>query len=76
MEAGPTSRRATRGDLPAIVHLLADDPLGARREADVSPLPDSYHAAFEAIDRDGNQELVVADDGGRVIAVLHLTFIP
>ena len=73
---GPAIRRATIDDLPAIVHLLADDPLGARREADVTPLPESYYAAFEAIDRDANQELVVAEDGGRVIAVLQLTLIP
>ena len=69
-------RRARRHDLPAIVHLLADDPLGASREADVSPLPDSYHAAFDAIDADANQELVVVEDDGRVVGVLQLTFIP
>ena len=69
-------RRARRDDLPAIVHLLADDPLGASREADVSPLPDSYYAAFDAIDADANQELVVVESGERVIGVLQLTFIP
>jgi GNAT superfamily N-acetyltransferase len=69
-------RRAARADLPAIVHLLADDPLGAEREAEVSPLPRSYYAAFDAIDADANQELVVGEAGGRVIAVLQLTFIP
>jgi GNAT superfamily N-acetyltransferase len=69
-------RRAGRGDLPAIVHLLADDPLGATREADVDPLPSSYCAAFDAIERDPNQELVVAVAAGRVVGVLQLTFIP
>lgn len=69
-------RRAVRDDVPAIVHLLADDPLGAMREADVDPLPSSYYAAFEAIDQDPNQELVVAVANGRVIGVLQLTFIP
>ena len=69
-------RRAVAADLPAIVHLLADDPLGASREADVDPLPSSYVAAFEAIDRDPNQELVVAVADERVIGVLQLTFIP
>ena len=72
----PRIRRAMGDDLPAIVHLLADDPLGATREADVVPLPSSYHAAFEAIDRDPNQELVVAVADQRVIGVLQLTFIP
>ena len=74
--AGLTVRRATRDDLPTIVHLLADDPLGAEREADVVPLPDSYHVAFDAIEADANQELVVVEADGRVIAVLQLTFIP
>ena len=52
-------RRATRDDLPAIVAMLADDPLGARRESNTSPLPRCYHDAFDAIDRDPNIELVV-----------------
>lgn len=70
-------RNATPGDLPRIVELLADDPLGAQREACVSPLPASYREAFAEIDRDPNNELVVVEDqAGRVIGVLQLTFIP
>jgi len=70
-------RRATRDDLPAIVAMLADDPLGARREANVSPLPRCYHDAFDAIDRDPNIELVVAQAAGSgVVGVLQLSFIP
>ena len=72
----PVFRRASRDDLPAIVRMLADDALGAKREAFVSPLPESYYAAFEAIDRDPNNELVVAELDGRVIGVLQMTFIP
>lgn len=74
---GLTFRRATHDDLSSIVRLLADDPLGAQRESDVLPLPDSYHRAFAAIDRDPNNELVVVeDDDSAVIGVLQLTFIP
>jgi GNAT superfamily N-acetyltransferase len=69
-------RRATRDDLPEIVRMLADDPLGARRETYAVPLPPSYHAAFEAIEADPNNELVVAVLADRVIGVLQLTFIP
>lgn len=69
-------RRARRDDLPAIVHLLADDRLGATREADVDPLPASYAEAFEAIDHDPNHVLAVAEAGGRVVGVLQLTFLP
>ena len=78
MSSGPTLviRRAGRADLPAIVHLLADDRLGATREAVVDPLPASYSAAFDAIDRDPNHVLAVAEAGGRVVGVLQLTFLP
>lgn len=79
-------RPATRHDLPAIVELLADDPLGQTRESPSDPAP--YRAAFEAIDADPHQLLVVAefaagagDDGGdgagrTVAATMQLTFIP
>jgi GNAT superfamily N-acetyltransferase len=40
------------------------------------PLPASYHSAFEAIDGDPNNELVVGELDGRVVAVLQLTCIP
>ena len=69
-------RRAIRADLPEIVRLLADDPLGSKRERYELPLPASYLAAFEAIESDPNNELVVACLGERVVGVLQLTFIP
>ena len=69
-------RVAHGADLAAIVRMLADDPLGAQRESCSDPLPRSYHAAFEAIDRDPNNELVVAVLGDAVIGVLQMTFIP
>jgi len=75
-EHEPVFRRASRDDLSAIVSLLADDALGIKREALASPLPESYYRAFEAIDRDPNNELIVAEIDARVIGVLQLTFIP
>lgn len=67
-------RRATAADVPAIVAMLADDPLGAQRESpdDLAP----YLAAFERVAADPNQHLVVAVRGGQVIGTLHLTVIP
>ena len=56
--------------------MLADDPLGAKREAYATPLRDSYYSAFDAIDRDPNNELIVAVVANRLIGVLQLTFIP
>ena len=70
-------RNAAVRDLPRIVRMLADDPLGARRERADEPLEDGYVRAFEAIDRDPNNELVVAeDDEHGVVGVLQLTFTP
>ncbi|MDQ3289448.1 MAG: GNAT family N-acetyltransferase [Pseudomonadota bacterium] len=75
-ESDLTFRAAERNDLPAIVGMLADDPLGARRESFSDPLAASYLAAFDAIDVDPNNELVVAVANGEVIGVLQVTFIP
>jgi GNAT superfamily N-acetyltransferase len=69
-------RQANEDDLVAIVALLADDILGAKRERFVQPLPSSYYAAFKAIQRDPNNELIVCTRDTAVIGVLQLTFIP
>lgn len=69
-------RRATRADLPAIVALLADDTLGAGREDASLPLNAAYLSAFEAIERDENQFLAVAEQDGALLGCLHLTFLP
>lgn len=74
--SAPTPREATADDVAAIVALLADDALGAERECAQSPLPPAYHQAFDAIAADANNELIVADDGGEIVGVLQLTFIP
>ncbi|MFC8422408.1 GNAT family N-acetyltransferase [Streptomyces sp. NPDC057236] len=67
-------RAAVADDVPAIVGMLADDPLGARRESpdDLSP----YLAALERLDADPNQHLVVAVREGRVVGTLQLTVVP
>ena len=70
-------RPAVEGDIPEIVRMLADDPLGSQRERSSDPLPVSYYAAFEAIQQDSNNELVVGEtEDGRIIAALQLTFTP
>ncbi|MET8981610.1 GNAT family N-acetyltransferase [Streptomyces sp. NPDC004539] len=72
--AGPTIRDAGADDLPAIVALLADDPLGAQRESQDDLTP--YLAAFERLDRDPNQHLMVAVREGQVVGTLQLTIVP
>ncbi|MDY0816825.1 GNAT family N-acetyltransferase [Kitasatospora purpeofusca] len=69
-----TIRRATGDDLPAIVAMLADDPLGGTRESpdDLTP----YRTAFDRIDADPHQHLVVAERAGRTVGTLQLTVVP
>ena len=68
-------RQATADDLPDVVRLLADDPLGGGREAQADALNEAYVAAFDEIDRDPNNELIVVEQAGRVVGCLQLTFI-
>ncbi|MER5538801.1 GNAT family N-acetyltransferase [Streptomyces mirabilis] len=67
-------RPAASDDVPAIVAMLADDPLGAQRESpdDLTP----YLAALERLSVDPNQHLVVAVREGRVVGTLQLTILP
>lgn len=70
-------RKATRKDVPIIVEMIADDPLGKTRENFQVPLPDEYKNAFENISKDKNQELMVLEDeNNQVIGTLQLSFIP
>lgn len=69
-------RAARRADVGAVVELLADDDLGARRERVESPTPQPYFDAFEAIADDENNELVLATLDDEIVGVMQLTFIP
>lgn len=69
-------RQATRKDLTEIVRMLADDFLGATRERYENPLPESYVKAFEEIEGDKNNELIVAENDGEIIGTLQITFTP
>ncbi len=69
-------REATSADVIHIVKMLADDPLGVKREDFQDPLPQSYVDAFQTINADPHNELVVAELEGEVVGVLQLTFIP
>jgi GNAT superfamily N-acetyltransferase len=71
-------RCAGRADVPAILRLLADDDISRARGFGVvaEEVDAAIWAAFEAIDADPNNELIVAEDGGEVIATCQLTFTP
>ncbi|MEU3144394.1 MULTISPECIES: GNAT family N-acetyltransferase [unclassified Streptomyces] len=67
-------RAAVADDIPAIVGMLADDALGARRESpdDLAP----YLAALKRLSADPNQHLVVAVRKNRAVGTLQLTIVP
>ncbi len=69
-------RIAARADVPAILALLADDDLGAAREVVAEHVAAEYWQAFEAIDADPRNELIVAEHYGTVIGTCQLTFTP
>jgi GNAT superfamily N-acetyltransferase len=65
-------REANRADVPAVVGLLTDDVLGAGREsAAMSP----YLAAFDAIETEPCNHLIVGERAGRIVATYQITFI-
>ncbi len=73
---GLRMREAVEGDLPAIVALLDDDAQSRGREDPRLPLAAAYLAAFGAIDRDPDQLLIVAEQGGAIVGTMQLSFLP
>ncbi|MBZ3907632.1 MULTISPECIES: GNAT family N-acetyltransferase [Streptomyces] len=67
-------RPATEDDIPEIVAMLADDPLGAQRESPDELTP--YFTALERLTGDPHQHVMVAVRAGRVVGTLQLTIIP
>jgi GNAT superfamily N-acetyltransferase len=75
MTASLTLRDARRDEISAIVAMLADDMLGGSREVTTEPLPQGYYDAFDALARDPNNRLLIAERDGDVVGTLQLTFI-
>ena len=69
-------RKATKNDVSVIVEMIADDELGRKRENFQIPLPSEYLIAFEKINSDENQELIVVENEDlEIIGTLQLSFI-
>ncbi|MEV4245376.1 GNAT family N-acetyltransferase [Streptosporangium canum] len=66
-------RTARAGDVPLIVAMIADDAIAAARQGAYG---DEHRAAFEVIDADPNNELIVAELDGEVVGTMQLTYIP
>lgn len=69
-------RQALDTDLPELIRLLQNDILGEQREDSSVPINPFYIQALEAITRDPNNQLLVAESEGKVVGMLQLTFIP
>lgn len=76
MDVEITFREAEEKDLERIVEMLSDDALGSQRERYERPLPASYVEAFNAIENDMNNELVIASYNNAIIGVMQITFTP
>ncbi|WP_452224997.1 N-acetyltransferase family protein [Lacinutrix chionoecetis] len=69
-------RKAAEKDLPLIIKMIADDELGKNRENFKNPLPNEYLKAFENINQDKNQELIVVENkNGEIVGTMQLSFI-
>ena len=73
-------RIAERADVPAVLALLADDAISRQRGFGDAPVAEDVDAAvwaaFDEIDADPGNELIVADDAGEIVGTCQLTFIP
>lgn len=67
-------RQAREADIPALVALLADDPLGAGREG--APDDPAYARAFAAIAEAPGVDILVAEEAGRLVGCLQLVLVP
>lgn len=79
--AAVTFRRARRQDLAAILALLADDAVARDRAGYAEEVSPAVLAAFEEIDGDASEELIVGErpapgGGQEVIATLQLSILP
>ena len=70
-------REAVEEDLDQIVALLADDPIGKKREDYRTPLPTAYLTAFVDIQaQSGNTVIVATGANDEIMGCLQLTLIP
>ena len=69
-------RRATHEDVRAIVTLLMEDTLSQQREHLGATLDQRYSDAFDRIDADPFQYLMVVERDKEIVGTCHLTLIP
>lgn len=76
VENGLSFREAKKTDLEKIVQLLSDDIAGRQREIVSNPAAQEYQKAFDAIEKDPNNILVVGVIKNEIVAATQITIIP
>jgi len=69
-------RKATLADLQEIIKLYHEDELGQTREKISENISPKYIKAFELINTDPNQYLMVIESNNKIIGTCHLTIMP
>lgn len=69
-------RDAEREDLPRIVALYRTDELTRKHHGAGGDIEPGYYGAFEAIERDARNRLLVAERAGEIVGSFQLTFVP
>lgn len=70
-----TIRKAVIHDVPAIIEMWASDEFGSINEVISSTISPNYLEAFQKINSDENQFLVVMEDDYQIVGSLQLTLI-
>ncbi|SIR17395.1 N-acetylglutamate synthase, GNAT family [Rhizobium sp. RU35A] len=68
-------RRAREADLPQLIALFADDPVGGHGDTSEAEAYEDYLRAFHVIDSAPHEQLYVAELAGEVVATYQLTFL-
>jgi len=76
MKGPATFRIAGISDLDDLTQMLHDDEIARERELPVADADEIYATAFQAIDDDPNNEIIIAERDGKAVGFCRLTFIP
>ena len=67
---------AEERDLRGLINLLYDDDLGNQKEDNTNPPIQSYKNAFDEIQSDTNNKIIIATINDKIIGMMQITFIP
>ena len=73
--SAPSFRIATRADVPAVVRLLANDPLSTGGDSWTEASAEVYGAAFDRMSAQGGNRFLLAELDGRIVGCLQLTIL-